>query len=84
MAPVAHALEAGDAVAPADPLTVTSKPWLREATSSAYQKTHHRSNSISTPNVWQVSAVPSSTEYFDESLRQHMLRMYNYMAAVGS
>ena len=39
---------------------------------------------MSTPNAWQVSAAPSTTAYFDESLRQHMLRMYNYMAAVGS
>ena len=34
---------------------------------------------MSTPNVWRVSAAPSSIEYFDESLRQHMLRVYNYM-----
>ena len=34
---------------------------------------------MSTPNAWQVSAAPSSAEYFDESLRQHMLRVYNYM-----
>jgi uncharacterized protein len=34
---------------------------------------------MSTPNSWQVSAAPSSTGYFDESLRQHMLRVYNYM-----
>jgi FtsH-binding integral membrane protein len=34
---------------------------------------------MSTPNAWQVPASPSSTEYFDESLRQHMLRVYNYM-----
>jgi len=34
---------------------------------------------MSTPNSWQVSAAPSSTAYFDESLRQHMLRVYNYM-----
>ena len=31
---------------------------------------------MSTPDF---SAAPSSTEYFDESLRQHMLRVYNYM-----
>jgi len=34
---------------------------------------------MSTPNAWQVSAAPSTTAYFDESLRQHMLRVYNYM-----
>src|SRR6516162_3789402 len=47
--------------------------------SQRHREPHHRSNSMSTPNVWQVSAAPSSTEYFDESLRQHMLRVYNYM-----
>jgi len=30
-------------------------------------------------NAWQISAAPSSAGYFDESLRQHMLRVYNYM-----
>ena len=34
---------------------------------------------MSTPNAWQVGSAPSSTAYFDESLRQHMLRVYNYM-----
>src|SRR6516162_2338799 len=34
---------------------------------------------MSTPNAWQIASAPSSAEYFDESLRQHMLRVYNYM-----
>ena len=34
---------------------------------------------MSTPNAWQIPATTSSAEYFDERLRQHMLRVYNYM-----
>jgi hypothetical protein len=36
---------------------------------------------MSTPNAWRIASAPSSAEYFDESLRQHMLRVYNYMGA---
>jgi uncharacterized protein len=52
---------------------------VKESNIQHHRETHHRSDSMSTPNSWQVSAAPSSTEYFDESLRQHMLRVYNYM-----
>ena len=34
---------------------------------------------MNAPNAWQIAAAPTSAEYFDESLRQHMLRVYNYM-----
>ena len=34
---------------------------------------------MNTPYAWQTRAAPSSAAYFDEGLRQHMLRVYNYM-----
>jgi FtsH-binding integral membrane protein len=34
---------------------------------------------MSAPNAWQIAATQSSAEFFDERLRQHMLRVYNYM-----
>jgi FtsH-binding integral membrane protein len=34
---------------------------------------------MNTPYAWQTRAAPTSAAYFDEGLRQHMLRVYNYM-----
>src|SRR5918997_476900 len=34
---------------------------------------------MNTPHAWQTRAVPTSAAVFDEGLRQHMLRVYNYM-----
>ena len=33
---------------------------------------------MNTPNAWQTRA-PTAEAYLDEGLRQHMLRVYNYM-----
>ena len=34
---------------------------------------------MNTPHAWQTRTAPMSAAYFDEGLRQHMLRVYNYM-----
>src|SRR5215831_13276369 len=34
---------------------------------------------MNTPYAWQNRAAPTSAAYVDEGLRQHMLRVYNYM-----
>ena len=34
---------------------------------------------MNTPYAWQTRATPRSAAYVDEGLRQHMLRVYNYM-----
>jgi FtsH-binding integral membrane protein len=34
---------------------------------------------MNTPFAWQTRTAPASATYFDEGLRQHMLRVYNYM-----
>jgi len=34
---------------------------------------------MNSPYAWQARAAPTSAAYFDEGLRQHMLRVYNYM-----
>ena len=31
------------------------------------------------PYAWQTRATPTAEAYLDEGLRQHMLRVYNYM-----
>src|SRR3712207_3522447 len=36
---------------------------------------------MNTPYAWQTSAARTSGAIFDEGLRQHMLRVYNYMGA---
>src|SRR3712207_3168607 len=34
---------------------------------------------MTTPYTWQTRAAPASAAMFDEGLRQHMLRVYNFM-----
>jgi FtsH-binding integral membrane protein len=34
---------------------------------------------MNTPSAWRAPATTTTREYFDEALRQHMLRVYNYM-----
>ena len=34
---------------------------------------------MNTPYAWQSRTVPTSQAVFDEGLRQHMLRVYNFM-----
>ena len=34
---------------------------------------------MNTPYTWQTPAAPTSAAHADEGLRQHMLRVYNYM-----
>ena len=34
---------------------------------------------MNTPFAWQTRTAPIGSASFDEGLRQHMLRVYNYM-----
>src|ERR1044071_2626052 len=34
---------------------------------------------MNAPNAWQLRTAPVGSAYFDEGLRQHMLRVYNFM-----
>ncbi|MGZ9053107.1 MAG: Bax inhibitor-1/YccA family protein, partial [Rhodoplanes sp.] len=34
---------------------------------------------MNTPYAWRTRAAPTADAYLDEGLRQHMLRVYNYM-----
>src|ERR1044071_1570524 len=38
-----------------------------------------RTEPMNTPFAWQTRTAPVGSAYFDEGLRQHMLRVYNYM-----